>query len=214
MSTATTHPKFTWEEGVEPPKGLRMTEEEFLNWIHDEIRAEWVDGEVIVMAPANFEHNDLNWWLLTLLRIYVERKDLGVVIFDYYTRFSRPRRQLRVPDVLFVSKDRRHLVKRTRLEGPPDLAMEIISPDSEARDWREKYNDYQAAGVREYWIISPATQKLEVYTLGPDQTYAPIAEADGKLSSLVVPGWYIRPVWLFSDPRPNVLDILPELGIR
>jgi Uma2 family endonuclease len=83
MSIATTHPKILWEPGAPLPRGLRMSEDDFLEWAKD-IRAEWVEGEVIVMAPANFEHTDINLWLLNLLSLYVQRKDLGIVGFDFY----------------------------------------------------------------------------------------------------------------------------------
>src|SRR5687767_12267129 len=102
------------------PRKLRMTEQEFIAWANDEVRAEWVDGEVIVMPPENEEHATLSWWLLTLVTLFVEHRDLGRVLGSQYTvRFGTLRRR-RLPDVLFVAKSRVHLIGRNHLEGAPD----------------------------------------------------------------------------------------------
>src|SRR5437764_6142154 len=58
---------------------LRMSEQEFLDWCDEDVKAEWVDGQVVVMAPASGEHVDLGGWLYMLLRLFVERRDLGKV---------------------------------------------------------------------------------------------------------------------------------------
>lgn len=212
MSTST---RPIWSEREEgDPARLRMTEEEFVRWCDEDTKAEWVDGEVIMMAPASFEHVDLNAWLLRFLGGFAEKHDLGVVVGpEFMVRFAKQRRR-RVPDVLFVEKSRCDMIRKTHLEGAPDLIIEIVSPDSESRDWREKYNEYEAVGVREYWVIDPASQHVEAYALGADQKYARVEEKEGKIVSGVVPGWYLKPEWLFGEKRANVLDALAELGVR
>ena len=115
---------------------------------------------------------------------------------------------------MFVDKSRVHLITTNHLEGAPDLIMEIVSPDSESRDWREKYLEYEAAGVREYWVVDPMSQHVEAYALSGDGKYAQIMEQDERIASSVVAGWYLRPKWLFGEKRANVLDALGELGVR
>jgi Uma2 family endonuclease len=196
-----------------PRQLLRMTEEEYAGWAFQQsFESEWVDGEVVIMAPVSGEHDQLQSWLRRLLETYVEKRDLGMVFGpQFQVRLARPSR--REPDILFVDKSRLHLVKATFLDGPPDLALEIVSPSSESRDWRDKYLEYQATGVGEYWIIDPPSQQLEAAVLRPDRTYGPIEQIDGKLPSTVVPGWYLKPAWLWQ-PRPNFMDALAELGVR
>jgi Uma2 family endonuclease len=192
-----------------------MNEDDFLRWaLTNRVRAEWVEGEVIVMAPSNLDHADLNGWVYMLLRQYVEKRDLGRVIFDVFTKLVVPRRQLRVPDVLFISKSRLEIAKETRIDGAPDLIIEIVSPDSPSRDWREKYADYAAAGVPEYWILDPLSENVEASQLDEHKQYQRIVEIDGKIHSVVVPGWYLRPAWLWQQPRPIVFDVLSEYGIK
>jgi Uma2 family endonuclease len=202
------------ESMVSPPPRLHMTEEEFVKWYDEDVKAEWVDGEVIIMSPVSGAHDDTQWWIRNLLQFYVDRRDLGLVRGpEFMIRLAKQRRR-RVPDIIFVSKQRLDSVKECHVEGPPDLSIEIVSPDSESRDWREKYLEYEAAGVREYWVIDPMSQHIEAYALGADQKYVQIEEKDDKITSVLLPGWYVRPNWLFGEKRADVMAALGELGIR
>ena len=68
------------------------------------------------------------------------------------------------PDLLYIAKDRRHIVK-DRVEGPPDLVVEILSPATGRRDKTEKLDLYAKYGVAEYWVVDPATQVFEFLLL-------------------------------------------------
>jgi Uma2 family endonuclease len=194
-----------------PVPGLRMTGKEFEAWCREDVRAEWVNGEVILVPPANDEHDDLNVWLIALLRTFVEAKDLGAIRTNILVRLPRQRRR-RVPDLLFVAKARTDLLRLTYLDGAPDLAIEITSPDSVSRDVRDKYFDYEKAGVREYWIINPMVQRLEAHRLGRDKKYHPSADRQGRIASAVLRGFFLRPEWLSSRPRLQI--VLREWGVR
>jgi Uma2 family endonuclease len=202
-------------EAIVPPKP-RMTEKEFVTWCneHEKIRAEWVGGEVIVMSPANLDHVNLVDFLTVIMRVFVEHHDLGRVFAQEYTgRFrARSRNVRRMPDIQFVANPRLKLLKRTYLDGPPDLAVEIVSPDSKARDWREKFLDYQAAGVCEYLLINPLAKVMEASRLRKKALVA-IPELEGRLQSAVLPGFFLRPAWLWSEPLPRVRDVFRELGV-
>ena len=133
-----------------PVPGLRMTEAEFVAWWDEDVNAEWVDGEVVLMPPVSLEQADLFGWLYRVVGEYVERDDLGKVLGpEFSIRLSKQRRW-RVPDLFVVLKHRLHLLGPTCLDGASDIAFEIVSPDSVVRDWRDKYQEYQSAGVREY----------------------------------------------------------------
>ncbi len=215
---ATTYPPAPEVEPLEAPRppGHRMTEEEFVAWCRgfERVRAEWVDGEVVVMSPMNLEHLRLIEFLYRITADFVDARDLGEVHGpDFINRFRAGDRLLRrLPDLWFVTRDRLDLLRPTYLDGPPDLAVEVVSPDSVARDYREKYQDYQAAGVREYWIIDPLTDNLEAFRREGD-AFRPIAGAEGRVASEVLPGFFLRPAWLWQDPLPKVRDVLRELGV-
>jgi Uma2 family endonuclease len=116
-------------------------------------------------------------------------------------------------DLLFVAQSRLHLLHSTRLEGAADLVVEIVSPESLVRDWREKYLVYQAAGVREYWVIDPQARRFEVYSLNQNGIYEVPPEIDGRVSSRVIPGFYLKSEWLWQEPLPSAFDVLQEMGI-
>ena len=162
------------------------------------------------MAPVSFNHADLNLWLASILRFFVDLRGLGTIAGpEFFVRFASRRRR-RLPDILFVRQDRRQLIRKQYLDGPPDLIIEIVSPDSESRDWREKYIEYEQAGVREYWVIDPMSQHVEVYTLKKN-AYVPVPEKDGKLVSKVIRGFWLKTEWLWRQPLPPVVEVLREL---
>lgn len=196
------------------PPARRMSEEEFVAWCDEAVRAEWVDGEVVVMSPASFDHGRLVQFVSRVLLAFVEAHTLGVVPGpDFTVRLPNQRRR-RVPDLMFISGDRSYLIENNHLEGPPDVAFEIVSPDSVARDWREKYHEYESAGVREYWIIDPMAERVEAYALGGEGKYERIAESEGRIGSVTLAGFFLRPAWLWQQPLPPVREVLTEIGVR
>jgi Uma2 family endonuclease len=189
----------------------RMTEEQFVAWCDEDTRAEWADGEVVMMSPVNVEHSDLTRWLITLLSIFVEDRGSGHLLSDVQVRLPAQRRR-RAPDIAFVAAEHADRIRPSHVEGPPDLIIEVVSPDSEARDWREKYFEYQAAGVREYWVIDPASQHAEIYALGAaGDEYRRLEETEGVIASTVLPGFRLRIAWLWPATRPKIREALRQL---
>ena len=68
--------------------------------------------------------------------------------------------------------------------------------------------------MREYWIVNPYIPTVHLFRLDEKRRYARVEEADGKLVSEVIPGFYLRPEWLFQDPASRVMDCLREMGIN
>jgi Uma2 family endonuclease len=100
------------------------------------------------------------------------------------------------------------------LQGPADLAIELVSPDSRKRDRVEKFREYEAGGVREYWVIDAARRKAEFFHLGEDRHYHPInIGADGIFHSQVLSGLWLRVDWLWETPLPRSFRVMQELGI-
>ena len=194
---------------------LRMTEEEFLAWVDEDARAEWVDGEVIVMSPSSLRHVRLANWLVRVVSEFVERKSLGEILGPEFMIRLGAQRRIRVPDLLFIANDRLNLLRPTYLEGAPDLSIEILSPDSQSRDRRHKFAEYEKAGVREYWMVDPVSQTIEAYALDAGREFQLIdATDDGRVLSAILPGFYLRPQWLWQEKLPDVITTLREIGIQ
>ena len=100
------------------------------------------------------------------------------------------------------------------LEGPADVAVEIVSPESGARDRGEKFYEYEAGGVREFWLIDPIRQQTEFYLLGEDKLFHHVSPgADGIYRSTVIPGFWFKVAWLWEQPLRPVAEVLKELKL-
>ncbi len=209
MATIPTPPVLDASLHVKPLPERKLSEEEFLAWCAEDTKAEWVDGQVIMMSPANTAHVRLTTFLLRVLSTFVEEHDLGEIFGTELAARITPRSR-RVPDVLFVAKERLKNVLPAHVEGPPDLIVEVVSPDSVERDWRDKYDDYQAAGVREYWVVDPGHQRVEAYQL-VEGAYQHLIHEQGRIASLVIPGFYLREEWLWQAKLPKHRYVLTEL---
>jgi len=198
------------EEGQQAHPGRRMTEEEFVAWVHEKTRAEWVDGEVIIMSPVSDRHADIHSWLASILRIWLEQHDLGCIRGDQMVRLSKPRSR-RVPDLYFFSRGRASLQLKNHFDGPPDVIFEIVSPDSAARDYRDKLKSYEASGVKEYWIIDPLVNRMEANELVKGR-YRSIEDRDGAIPSKAIKGFFLRPDWCRQMSPPKVAAVLRELS--
>jgi Uma2 family endonuclease len=200
-------------EGVRRPTGP-MTEEEFVAWCDEDVKAEWVDGEVIIMSPSSSRHVRIVSWLDRVMGLFVGAHDLGEVFCGEFTVRLAPLRRRRVPDLFFVATGRLGLVEENHFEGAPDLAVEVVSPDSKVRDRRDKYVDYEAAGVREYWIIDPDQEEWKVFTLDDQGRYRDVGpDEEGRTVSTVLPGFFLRAEWLWQLPLPDEWATLRELGL-
>lgn len=185
----------------------RMTFDEFLVWSDDAGRAEWVDGEVIALSPASAEHQRLRDFLLTLLRVFVESRGLGEVFGAPFLMRLPTRPSGREPDLLFVAAGHAGRVKETYLDGPADLVVEIVSPESGVRDRSEKLAEYLMAGIPEYWLLDPARREAIFYQRAEDGTYRRgVVHADGWYHSMAIQGFRLNLDWLWR--RPPVLEAL------
>jgi Uma2 family endonuclease len=189
----------------------KLTYEEFLAWADEDTWAEWVNGEVIILSPASDVHQNLVGFLSALLRLFVEAHQLGVVRFAPFQMKTGPDLPGREPDIIFVAREQLARLHDAYLEGPADLVVEVISPDSRARDRGEKFYEYEQGGVREYWLLDYLRRQAEFYQLGADGIFrlVPVGE-DGSYRSAVLEGLWLNVEWLWQEPLPPLMSVLRE----
>lgn len=227
---ATTQPKTTLDPSASPlsdEESLRqrllevllpsatprkMTYEEFLAWADEDTLAEWVDGEVIMYSPASDRHQDIARFLTAVLSVFVETRDLGVIRPAPFQIKLGPDLPGREPDLLFVATNHLDQLQETHLDGPADLVVEIVSPESAGRDRGEKFYEYARGGVPEYWLIDPDREWAEFYQLEEGRYRVAFSGKEGRYESQVLLGFWLQVEWLWQEPLPRVLDVLRELG--
>jgi len=191
-------------------KSKTVTFEEFCFLVKDGEKADLIDGVIYMASPDNTDANELQGWLATILSLFLDEVDLGK-LYTSRVAFRLAKRNSPEPDIAFVKKQRLHLVKRGHVEGPPDAAIEIVSPDSIQRDYLKKRRQYQRFKVPEYWIIDEVRQRVVMLRLGEDGKYHQVKPKNGELHSEVLPGFWFRPEWFWQQPLPKKTKILQEI---
>lgn len=199
---------------AQAPPHSPLTYEEYVQWADETTHTEWVDGEVIVHMPATDLHQLTLGFLQALLLLYVSRLKLGRVFTAPFPMRLRATTSQREPDLFVVTNARLSQVQRQYLDGPADLVVEIVSDDSVRRDRHEKLHEYERAGVTEYWIIDPRAgrRRADFYRLVAQAEYDLFAtDDDDRIESAVLPGFWLRPSWLWDDSPVDFLQAYLEI---
>ena len=184
-----------------------MTYKKYITW-NDQKSCEVLDGKIISMAPSPLpEHQEVSMQLSIEFGSYLRNRNcsvfaapIDVYLFEGSNKkwISENVKNWLIPDLIIVCDPNK--VKRNKIVGAPDLVVEIISPSSAKIDRLDKRLAYQKAGVKEYWIIDPANQIVEVYLL--------------KNHSLELHNVYSRenaiPVQVLEDLTIDLSIIFPE----
>ncbi len=175
MSTLTVSPHPTEELSIPtghewprqnnwPPPG-QWTYEDYRRLPDDGWRYEVIAGELYMSPAPEPIHQEYGFEIAVAFRNFGKKHDAGKVytapIDVILPGFASPVQ----PDVLFIAKNRLHIVKKGRIEGAPDIIVEILSPGNWIIDRREKFDIYAKAGVREYWIVNPMVRTVELFVL-------------------------------------------------
>ncbi len=192
------------------PRTGDFTYEDFCSLVKDGQKGDLIDGVIHMASPENTRANDLEGWLLMVMRGFVRRRKLGKV---YVSRvaYCLDKKNAPEPDIGFVGTANAHRIKSGQVEGPPDLAIEIVSPESVERDYDKKRRQYEHFGVPEYWIVDEDERKVTLLRLDAKGKYREIRPRKGILTSQILPGFWLDPLWLWQDPLPDELDTVQQL---
>ena len=185
-----------------------VTVDEFHRLVRDGQKADLIDGVIYMASPDSRRSNRLTSFLAYLLEGFVSARDLGGQVF--VTRFAFHLSDIRAPepDVAYVRQERAHLVEERGMRGGPDIAAEIVSRDSRARDYGEKKQLYADAGVSEYWIVDPLQKRAEFHVLSSGRYELALLEDNRIFRSTVLDGFWLDVQWLLSEPLPNSFQVL------
>ena len=171
----------------------KLTYADYLLFPDDGLRHEIIGGEHFVTPSPVTRHQRISLNLLYLIRSYLEEHAIGelfgapfdVLLSDF---------DVVVPDVVFISNRRSRFITPKNLQGPPDLAIEILSPSTRSRDKRLKRDLYEHVGVQEYWMVDPDTDVVTVFRRAAAGTFEePIEYGSGQiLTTPLFPGLELR----------------------
>ncbi|HAU31961.1 MAG: hypothetical protein XD78_0052 [Desulfotomaculum sp. 46_296] len=157
-------------------------------------------GGKLVMTPApTTYHQIISMRLEGKVFNFINGKNLGVVLFapiDVY--FGE--KETYQPDIIFIAQDRFHIIEPARINGAPDLVVEILSPSTGYYDLKKKARTYARHGVKEYWIADPEDRSIEVYK-GQEEKFVldQQVEEKGRVKSLILNGLEVEVRDIFAQ---------------
>lgn len=170
---------------------------------------EWVEGVVIQMAPVTEAHDWLTAFFRQWLDAYFALHPIGQVRQAPFVLRLESRSVSREPDLQIVLHGNAGQLTPTAMIGAADICLEIVSEESRARDYGDKFKDYEAAGVREYWIIDPLQQEASFYRLNTAGRYArQTLDGQGQYITPLLPRFALPVALLWRDPKPDILAIV------
>ncbi len=174
----------------------------FYEFISEQHKAEFINGEVIIHSPVIKTHNEVNGNLYKIIDTYVVEHELGFVgIEKILIRLTRNDYE---PDLCFFKKEKASKFKADQKFFPaPDLVVEVLSKGTAKRDRGIKYDDYQKHGVSEYWIIDAQQQQIEQYQLQKGQYELIVKSKTGEITSTSIEGLTFTIPTIFNKKLTN-----------
>jgi len=174
--------------------------EEYLATAPDSLISEWANGEMIIYAPSLTSHAALVEFLVQSLGLFVDVMKLGrLMVAPFEVKLENASRE---PDIAFISNDNLVHLDGKRFTGAPDFVIEVVSTESAHRDRVDKFDEYEAVGVREYWILDnrPGRDRAQFYQLGADARYHAVEpDALGVYRSRELPDFWLDVSWLWQE---------------
>ena len=179
----------------------RQRRDKFYEEMTPDMKVEFIEGEVVLHSPARNVHLDVTMRIATLLAAYSNAQELGEVKIEKCLVVF-PRNDYE-PDVVFFSREKAAALGNNTMRFPvPDLVVEVLSESTEARDRGVKFQDYEAHGVQEYWIVDAEQRVIEQYVLKGGRYDLKMKSGTGTLTSAVI-GDFCAPVEAFFDTKAN-----------
>ena len=144
------------------PGGLKVRYQDILALGETNRRIELFDGECIMPAMPTSQHQYIATRLAVYIFNYVEGRGLGKTFGSPVDVYVSETTVLQ-PDLSFLSSERLFIDDGKKLNGAPDLVIEILSEATEQRDRTFKFREYARSGAKEYWLVSPEKREIEVY---------------------------------------------------
>jgi Uma2 family endonuclease len=188
----------------------KYTYADYLSWPDNE-RWEILDGTAYNMSPAPLiEHQRITMELSGIIWSYLRGKPCKVFVspIDVYIPKQKEDSDDKIenvvqPDVIVVCDHSK--IEKRGIRGAPDIVIEVLSPQTEKKDWNDKFNLYEKSGVKEYWIVDPSEQVVHQYVNTNNRfNLVKMHEAGSVLESSVITGLKVEMIEIYGE-RKNTL---------
>lgn len=175
---------------------VKFTYEDYRH-MPDDKRYELIEGDLFMVPSPVTVHQRISRKLEFLLTDFVQRNTLGEVFYAPFDVVLSDEDVVQ-PDILFISNQNSHIITRENVQGAPDLVIEITSQATAYRDREIKRKLYARHGVREYWLVDPDNETIEVMVWREEgfQTAAVYARGE-ELQSPLLAGFSLDPGEIF-----------------
>ena len=158
---------------------------------------ELIGGELVMFTTPPTYHQLVLSNLMYKVGVFVRERELGRV-YPVLTDVVLSDTDVVKPDILFVSRQRSHILTRENVRGAPDLVVEILSPATAERDRTIKLDLYAQHGVKEYWLIDPDAKTITVLLRGESRFEVAGIYMEGQvLRSPTLAGFTMEPDAIF-----------------
>ena len=176
------------------------TYDDYLTLPDDGRRYEIIEGELLMSPAPVTKHQFVKQTLQFHLLKFANKRKSGVIL-DAPTDVVFSDTDIVQPDILFIAKANLHKITDANIQGAPDLIVEILSPTTAATDRGAKKLLYERYGVKEYWLVDPDSETVEIYTLQAGRyELAQHAEKTGTVHSVLMPGFSMEVADIFASP--------------
>ena len=183
----------------------RLTYDDFVLFPDDGKRHEMIDGEHYVTPSPNLRHQQLVGRLHVEIAVYLRAHPQAGQVFLSPLDVVLSHYDVVEPDLLFVAGDQTAIMTDKNVQGPPALVVEVLSKSSRKRDAQTKRRLFERTGVREYWLVDPELDAMQVFRPSPEGKLTRVAELSAEdadtLTTPRLPGCGIGLPELF---RPSV----------
>ena len=188
-----------------PVPDARLTYDDFLQFPDDGKRHELIDGVHYVTPSPRLRHQDLVGRLFFEIALYLREHPAAGRVFGSPVDVVMSFHDIVVPDLIFIAGDQTGIMTEANIQGAPALVVEVLSKRTRKRDVQIKRRLFEQVGVREYWLVDPELDTVQVLRLSPEQRLVRVeeltAEDGGTLSTPLLPGCGIDVRTLF---RPTL----------
>ena len=196
---------------LQPPFLLRhfdATPDDYEAITDEDLKCEYVDGELIVHSPASLDHESLSAFVIAVLHEFVSARGLRRVFGSNAVMQLGQRRFS--PDVSVLLAANYGRIRGQRVIGPMDLAVEVISASTRAWDFETKVPAYREGRVGEIWLIDAERRQFAAHGWTGEEYLSRVLPT-GAWPSLAIPGLEIRIDCLWQNPLPGVRDCLKTI---